>query len=80
MLRLIEELMTEGEKSSLLFFLYIFCSSLLPVFLFAPQYVRGADPVLKLLDQDENVAEELSITKWNTDSVEEFLSENLERL
>uniref|UniRef100_A0ACB8F3N4 Uncharacterized protein n=1 Tax=Sphaerodactylus townsendi TaxID=933632 RepID=A0ACB8F3N4_9SAUR len=44
------------------------------------KYVRGSDPVLKLLDDDGNIAEELSILKWNTDSVEEFLSEKLERL
>ncbi|KAJ6655835.1 hypothetical protein lerEdw1_004699 [Lerista edwardsae] len=43
-------------------------------------YVRGSDPVLKLLDDGGNIAEELSILKWNTDSVEEFLSEKLERL
>jgi len=35
--------------------------------------VRGADPIIKLLDEDEEVAEELAISKWNTDSVEEFL-------
>ncbi|KAK9404088.1 sep15: 15 kDa selenoprotein, partial [Crotalus adamanteus] len=44
------------------------------------KYVRGSDPVLKLLDDSGNVAEELSILKWNTDSVEEFLNEKLERL
>ncbi|GCC38678.1 hypothetical protein chiPu_0017193 [Chiloscyllium punctatum] len=44
------------------------------------KYVRGSDPVLKLLDDKGNVAEELSILKWNTDSVEEFLGEKLERL
>uniref|UniRef100_A0A8V0ZR41 Selenoprotein F n=1 Tax=Gallus gallus TaxID=9031 RepID=A0A8V0ZR41_CHICK len=44
------------------------------------KYVRGSDPVLKLLDDSGNIAEELSILKWNTDSVEEFLSEKLERL
>lgn len=50
-------------------------------FSFPPlQYVRGSDPVLKLLDDSGNIAEELSILKWNTDSVEEFLSEKLERL
>ncbi|MBZ3891668.1 Ras-related protein Rab-1B [Sciurus carolinensis] len=43
-------------------------------------YVRGSDPVLKLLDDNGNIAEELSILKWNTDSVEEFLSEKLERI
>uniref|UniRef100_A0AAY5KWJ9 Selenoprotein F n=1 Tax=Esox lucius TaxID=8010 RepID=A0AAY5KWJ9_ESOLU len=42
------------------------------------KYVRGADPILKLLDDNGNIAEELSILKWNTDSVEEFLSEKLE--
>lgn len=47
---------------------------------FPSQYVRGSDPVLKLLDDSGNIAEELSILKWNTDSVEEFLSEKLERL
>lgn len=37
------------------------------------KYVRGADPVIKLLDDDESVIETLAIDKWNTDSVEEFL-------
>lgn len=37
------------------------------------KYVRGADPVIKLLDEEEEVAETLAIDKWNTDSVEEFL-------
>lgn len=44
------------------------------------KYVRGSDPILKLLDDSGNIAEELSILKWNTDSVEEFLSEKLERI
>ncbi|KAF3858763.1 hypothetical protein F7725_011964 [Dissostichus mawsoni] len=44
------------------------------------KYVRGSDPVLKLLDDNGNMAEELSILKWNTDSVEEFLSEKLEQI
>lgn len=35
--------------------------------------MRGADPVIKLLDDEEDVAETLAIDKWNTDSVEEFL-------
>uniref|UniRef100_A0A8C4ZP25 Selenoprotein F n=1 Tax=Gadus morhua TaxID=8049 RepID=A0A8C4ZP25_GADMO len=46
----------------------------------ARKYVRGSDPVLKLLDEAGNMEEELSILKWNTDSVEEFLSEKLERI
>jgi len=37
------------------------------------KYVRGADPIIKLLDDEEEVAETLAIDKWNTDSVEEFL-------
>jgi len=37
------------------------------------KYVRGADPVIKLLDDTEEVVETLAIDKWNTDSVEEFL-------
>lgn len=44
------------------------------------KYVRGSDPVLKLLDNNGNILDELSILKWNTDSVEEFLSEKLERI
>ncbi|KAI1883032.1 hypothetical protein AGOR_G00241060 [Albula goreensis] len=44
------------------------------------KYVRGSDPVLKLLDDNGNIAEELSILKWNTDSVEEFLGEKLDRI
>jgi len=40
--------------------------------------VRGADPIIKLLDDDESVAETLAIDKWNTDSVEEFLDIYLE--
>lgn len=57
-------------------------SNLTPVLLVFPtmQYVRGSDPVLKLLDDNGNMAEELSILKWNTDSVEEFLSEKLEQI
>jgi len=37
------------------------------------KYVRGADPIIKLLDEEEDVVETLAIDKWNTDSVEEFL-------
>ncbi|GIX77117.1 selenoprotein F [Caerostris extrusa] len=42
------------------------------------KYVRGADPVIKLLDADGNAQEELSIQKWDTDTVIEFLREHLE--
>jgi len=40
-------------------------------------FVRGADPILKLHDENNDVKEVLSIEKWNTDSVEEFLNERL---
>jgi len=38
------------------------------------KYVRGADPIIKLMDEDGDVMETLAIDKWNTDSVEEFLA------
>lgn len=41
------------------------------------QYKKGADPILKFLDADDNVAEVMSIEKWNTDTVEEFLQQHL---
>lgn len=41
------------------------------------KYVRGADPIIKLLDADGVVQEELAIDKWNTDSVDEFLKMHL---
>lgn len=41
------------------------------------KYVRGADPIIKLLDASDIVQEELAIDKWNTDSVEEFLKMHL---
>jgi len=37
------------------------------------KYVRGADPIIKLMSEDGEVMETLAIDKWNTDSVEEFL-------
>ncbi|XP_017072072.1 selenoprotein F [Drosophila eugracilis] len=41
------------------------------------KYVRGLDPVVKLLDASGKVQETLSITKWNTDTVEEFFETHL---
>jgi len=41
------------------------------------QYVRGQDPIIKLLNEQQEVQETLSINNWNTDSVEEFLNEKL---
>uniref|UniRef100_A0A1B6E787 Selenoprotein F n=1 Tax=Clastoptera arizonana TaxID=38151 RepID=A0A1B6E787_9HEMI len=42
------------------------------------RYVRGLDPIIKLMDQDGNLQELLAIEKWNTDSIEEFLNTHLE--
>lgn len=42
------------------------------------KYVRGLDPIVKLLDSSGNVKETLSITKWNTDTVFEFFETHLE--
>uniref|UniRef100_A0A8C2Z5R7 Selenoprotein F n=1 Tax=Cyclopterus lumpus TaxID=8103 RepID=A0A8C2Z5R7_CYCLU len=58
----------------------LYAGAILEVFQGELSYVRGSDPVLKLLDDNGNIAEELSILKWNTDSVEEFLSEKLDRI
>ena len=44
------------------------------------KYMRGLDPIVKLLDKSGNVQETLSITKWNTDTVEEFFDTHLERV
>ncbi|XP_022194947.2 selenoprotein F [Nilaparvata lugens] len=42
------------------------------------RYVRGLDPIIKLIGKDGDVEEVLAIEKWNTDSVEEFLNTHLE--
>jgi hypothetical protein len=42
------------------------------------KYLRGLDPQIKLLDKKGNVVEVLSITKWNTDTVDEFFQTHLE--
>ncbi|XP_046467520.1 selenoprotein F [Neodiprion pinetum] len=41
------------------------------------KYLRGLDPVIKLLDEDGKVEDVLDIHKWDTDSVDEFLSTHL---
>ncbi|XP_056647823.1 selenoprotein F [Diorhabda carinulata] len=41
------------------------------------KYVRGLDPIIKLFDKDGHLQETVAIEKWNTDSVEEFLSTHL---
>ncbi|RWS27721.1 15 kDa selenoprotein-like protein [Leptotrombidium deliense] len=43
---------------------------------FSVRYVRGADPLIKLFDDEDDVVE-MSIQKWDTDTVEEFLKEHL---
>lgn len=44
------------------------------------KYLRGLDPIVKLIDDDGNVKETLSINKWNTDTVEEFFDTHLEKV
>jgi len=43
------------------------------------KYASGADPIIKLLDETREVQETLSIDKWNTDSIVEFLNERLQK-
>ncbi|XP_032512263.2 selenoprotein F [Danaus plexippus] len=43
------------------------------------KYLRGLDPIIKLLDKDGIVRDTVAIEKWNTDSVEEFLNTHLEK-
>ena len=42
------------------------------------KYARGADPVIRLLNENFEVQETLGVDKWNTDSLEEFFQEHLE--
>ena len=42
------------------------------------KYKRGADPVIKLLNDGGELQESLAIDKWNTETIHEFLSEHLE--
>lgn len=50
------------------------CDTLIKTNVLVCRYVRGADPIIKLMDEDGDVLETLAIDKWNTDSVEEFLN------
>lgn len=43
------------------------------------KYVRGLDPIIKLMDKDGIVKDTVAIEKWNTDSVEEFINTHLEK-
>jgi len=42
------------------------------------KYVGGQMPQIRLLDADGVAQETLSITKWDTDTIEEFLQTYLE--
>lgn len=44
------------------------------------KYVRGLDPIVKMIDANGIVQETLSISKWNTDTVEEFFATHLEKV
>jgi len=43
------------------------------------RYMRGSDPFIKLLNDQRVVVETLSIDKWDTDTIVEFLTERLEK-
>jgi len=43
------------------------------------KYVRGLDPIIKLYDAENRVKDVLDIHKWDTDSVDEFLSTHLSK-
>lgn len=43
------------------------------------KYAAGSDPIIKLLDENREVQETLSIDKWNTDAIVEFLTERLQK-
>lgn len=43
------------------------------------KYAAGSDPIIKLLDETREVQESLSIDKWNTDAIVEFLTERLQK-
>jgi len=42
------------------------------------KYVGGQMPQIRLLDAEGTTQETLSITKWNTETIEEFLTAYLE--
>jgi len=41
------------------------------------EYARGASPTLILKDEDEAEVESLSLDKWDTDTVREYLLQHL---
>jgi len=42
------------------------------------KHVRGSLQVMKMLDENENLVEELSVKKWDSDTIVEFLHEHLQ--
>ncbi|CAF0907089.1 unnamed protein product [Adineta ricciae] len=44
---------------------------------FSVQYVRGADPILNLFNEQDEQIESMGIEKWDTDTLTSFLEENL---
>jgi len=41
------------------------------------KYERGAEPIIKLLDEDHHVQQTFGIEKWDTDTIEAFLQSRL---
>lgn len=41
--------------------------------------VSGSDPVIKLMNAKGVVVEELNINKWDTDTIEDFLTQRLQK-
>jgi len=46
---------------------------------FSVEYVRGADPILNVYDDQDQMIESMGIDKWDTDTLTAFLEENLVR-
>jgi hypothetical protein len=44
---------------------------------FSVDYVRGADPMLRLYNEQDEQVESMGIEKWDTDTLTAFLQENL---
>jgi len=42
------------------------------------KHIPAQNPIIKLMDVDGNVEQTLAINKWDTDTIEEFLSTHLE--
>ncbi len=44
---------------------------------FSIKYIRAAYPTIKLMNAGGEVVDELSIDKWDTNTIEEFLHQHL---